>query len=391
MFDVVEDLVTRLRETAAGIDHRELTGGQAAELVRLFTVAERICAAIRTLAARRAEETKVWQREGHRTAAEWLAVKTGTSVGQAIGSLETARRLEALPVTQEAFSSGHLSELQAREISAAGPDRRSERALIETAQTQPVSMLREECRRVRAAAISDELAAYEGIRRRRYFRHWCDVEGAIRLEARLTPDAGAAVIAAIDARRDRIIVEARRAGRRESAEAHAADALVELATESDPKRPRAMIHVLVDHRALVSGRATGGQRCEIPGVGRIPAATARALTSDGIIKAIVTKGSDVQRVVHIGRTVPARVRTALEVRDPTCVVPACHVRKGLEIDHYRVAYAAGGRTTLDNLARLCRWHHYQKTYLGYRLTGEPGAWRWITPSEQEGARPPPAS
>jgi hypothetical protein len=262
--------------------------------------------------------------------------------------------------------------------------------LIEAAQTQPVSALREECRKVRAAAIVDEVAAYEAIRRRRYVRSWTDSDGAVRLDARLTPDSGAAVIAAIDARRGRIFAEARRAGRREPSEAYAADALVELA-EGSRSAPRATVHVLVDHGAFVSGRARADQPCEIPGVGRIPAATARALAGDGIVKAIVTKGSDVQHVVHVGRTIPARVRTALEVRDPTCVVPACYARTGLEIDHYRVAYADGGLTTLDNLARLCRWHHYQKTHLGFRLTGEPGAWEWMTPADQEGARPPPGS
>jgi hypothetical protein len=253
-----------------------------------------------------------------------------------------------------------------------------------------VAVLREECRRVHAAACRDEDEANEEIRRRRYLRHWSDVDGAVRLDARLTPDAGAAVIAAIDAGRDRILAEARKAGRRESSEAYAADALVELATGSEPRSPRAMVHVIVDHRALASGRARSDQRCEIPGVGRIPAATARALAGDAIIKAIVTKGSDVQRVVHLGRTIPAHIRTALEVRDQSCVVPDCHARRGLEIDH-RIPYAEGGPTTLENLARLCRWHHYQKTHLGYRLRGEPGAWDWITPTDQEGARPPPDS
>ncbi len=27
----------------------------------------------------------------------------------------------------------------------------------------------------------------------------------------------------------------------------------------------------------------------------------------------------------------------------------------------------------------CRWHHYMRTYKGWRLEGEPGAWRWAGP------------
>jgi len=40
------------------------------------------------------------------------------------------------------------------------------------------------------------------------------------------------------------------------------------------------------------------------------------------------------------------------------------------------------KTRLDNLARLCRWHHYLKTYRGYRLTGPPGEWRWEPPARE---------
>ena len=110
---------------------------------------------------------------------------------------------------------------------------------------------------------------------------------------------------------------------------------------------------------------------------------ARAWAGDGILKAIVTKGADVHAVRHLGRTIPARIRTALEVRDPACVAPGCDIRKRLEIDHYRMAWADGGPTQLDNLARLCHWHHYQKTHLGYRLSGGPGTWTWQTPDDFE--------
>jgi hypothetical protein len=121
MFERMRNLVGELRDVASAIDHRGLTGDQAADLVALFTQAERICAAVRTLAVRRVEETKVWQREGHRNAAQWFATKTGNSMGQAIGVLETARKLEELPATREAFATGRLSEAR-RERSA--PPRR---------------------------------------------------------------------------------------------------------------------------------------------------------------------------------------------------------------------------------------------------------------------------
>lgn len=317
----------------------------------------------------------------------------------ASASLETAKRLGELPATREAFTAGRISETQAREIaSAAGADPSAEEGLLGAARTDSVAVLRERCRRVVAASVPDEVARYEAIRMSRYLRHWVDPDGAVRLDARLTPDAGAAAIAAIEERRDRIFREARRQGRREPYAAYAADALVDLVSDgaaegagSRSRGPRATVHVLVDHGALTRGSARGGERCEIPGIGTIPVATARMLASDAILKVLVTDGVDIKAVSHAGRNIPARLRTALEVRDPVCVVPGCGSRRGLQIDHTRPV-SEGGATSLSNTGRLCGWHHYLKTHFGYRLSGGPGGWVWRGPTELAGAngvRAPP--
>jgi hypothetical protein len=124
-----------------------------------------------------------------------------------------------------------------------------------------------------------------------------------------------------------------------------------------------------------AGRAGAGAVCEIPGVGPIPAATARALAEDAILAALITEATDVRAVSHVGRVMPARLRTAVVARDETCVVPGCDVRHGLQIDHV-VPIAERGPTRLDNLARLCSWHHYLKTHHRWRLSGGPGSWEW---------------
>ena len=77
------------------------------------------------------------------------------------------------------------------------------------------------------------------------------------------------------------------------------------------------------------------------------------------------------------------MRSALEARDPICVIPGCDVRERLEIDHV-VPFAEGGPSTLDNLVRACHFHHYLKTHHGWVLGGRPGAWTWDPPDE-----PPP--
>ncbi|MGH9038150.1 MAG: DUF222 domain-containing protein, partial [Acidimicrobiia bacterium] len=263
---------------------------------------------------------------------------------------------------------------------AAAPD--AEEQLLQTAATGTVRSLREQCKRVMAAACVDEADRYERIRQSRYLRHWTDRDGAFRLDGRLTPGDGARVVAALDARRQQIFRAARAGGHKLSFEACAADALVDLATH--PDGPAATIQVRVDHDAWVRGHTTEGEVCEIPGVGPIPVTVARRLGGDAILKALVTDGTDVTRVSHLGRTIPARLRTALEARDPTCVVPGCDARHDLETHHWRVPYKDNQRAELDDLTRVCRFHHAQVTHRGAQLTGGPGHWIWTPP-------PPPPS
>ncbi len=99
---------------------------------------------------------------------------------------------------------------------------------------------------------------------------------------------------------------------------------------------------------------------------------------------VLSEGVDVRAVSHFGRTIPARLRTALEARDQTCVVPGCDERDHLEIDHI-APLAEGGPTRLDNLARLCPWHHSLKTHRGWHLAGGPDRWELVKASRA----PPP--
>ncbi len=379
----ISAIVERLRTATRRLYPGALTPEEAVQLVQAFAEGERLCAAGRTIAARVVERSGAWSTNGHRTAAHWMAETTGVAVGQAVGALETARRLEHLPATAEAFRSGQLSETRVKEVAAAAAvDRSAEKELLNMARTEPVTSLREKCQQVRANAVIDENEAYEGIHRRRYLKDWIDMEGAFRLEARMTPDDGAHLMASIRRRQERISGEAKKAGRREPSEAHAADALVSLARADgggSSRGPVAMVHVRVDHSALVRGHRDRGEVCEIPGIGPIPVSVARRLSSDAILKVLVTDGCDIRAVAHAGRTIPAKLRTALEARDPTCVVPGCDVREDLEIDHI-VPLAEGGETKLEGLGRMCRWHHYLKTHQGYRLEGSPGRWdQWIGP------------
>jgi hypothetical protein len=386
MLEEVRTVVANVRDLMTRVEPRDIAAGDAASLVALFAELERLAVAGRTLAGRRVQRSTVWHDEGFRTPAQWMASRAQTTLSAAISIIETGRKLEELPATREAYKSGSLSSLQAADIcSAAGANPGAERTLLEVAHAESVARLRERCREVIAASTTDA-DIDERIHRSRYLRNWCDADGAVRLDARLTPDAGARLIATIRSRGAVLIEQARVAGLRERPEAHAADALVSLADAGTPG-PRAVVHVHVDESAWKRGRTRDWEMCRVAGIGPVSVAAARRLAEDGIVKAVLVDGADVRAVAHLGRTIPARLRTALEARDVTCVVPGCDAHEALEIDHI-VPLAEGGPTRLDNLARLCRWHHSLKTHRRWQLGGGPGRWEWFRP-RRASTHPPP--
>ena len=129
---------------------------------------------------------------------------------------------------------------------------------------------------------------------------------------------------------------------------------------------RAVVHVRVDHAALVRGRVEGDELCEIPGVGPIPVEVARRLAVDSILNVLVTDGVDVTR--SPGPAAPSRPRCAGRWSSATRsawspgATPATAWRSTTSCP-----FADGGEASLANLARLCHWHHYLKTHHGHRL------------------------
>jgi hypothetical protein len=233
---------------------------------------------------------------------------------------------------------------------------------------------------VEAAAIVDEDDRYRRVHRSRNVRSWVDRHGVARMSFRGTPDALARLMNEVDRRADDIVAEAILGGWFESREAHRADALIDLTRPGSdgPAGPETMIHVVVDYEALMRGHTVAGEQCEIPGIGPIPVTLARQMSEDAIMKVLLTKGVDVTAVAHGGRMIPAHLRTAVEARDRKCIVPRCNNRRDTQIDH-RNSFGRTRVTKLEDLALLCRWHHYMKTFLGYTYTGGPGDWRWIPP------------
>jgi hypothetical protein len=388
MFEQVRRAVGSLESMARELEPHCLDGRDAAALVELAARGERICASLKSLAARRVDETQVWRGEGHRSAGHWLAEKSGETVGAATRALETARALDDLPETDAAFRAGDLSETQAHEITdAAGADPGAERDLLDAARETSVKGLRDRCRQVRAGAEADDRAWARRLHHGRRLRRWTDPDGTYRADVRLAPDAGARFDAALEGHLARIFTDARRAGRREPREAYAADALVALAAEG-PCKP-VEVKLEVDSAPLVNGHAKAGERCEIVGIGPVPVTVARKLVEDARVSLVVKDGDSIVAASRATRTIPAKLRRTVEARYPTCGVRSCANDRFLQIDHVQ-ALAGGGLTADDNLWRLCTHHHALKTHGGWRVVGTTHDWDLVPPDHPDppSRRPP---
>jgi hypothetical protein len=382
--------------------------GEAADMWAAFDAIERHAAAAKTLLAARVDESRAWARAGDRSPEEHLARKAGTSRGAARRGLACSKGLRGLPATEAALRRGELSPAQAETIAdAAAVNPGAEQALLDTARTGNLMRLREHANRAKAAGDPDPEATHRRLHAQRRLRRFTDNEGAWNLQARGTADAGAVVNAALDAVIEEIFRDAHRQGRDEPREAYAFDALLTLARRArgastppaepaagetapsqppppaprrDGANPNFLALLRVDLAALVRGRVEGGELCEIAGVGAVPAAVARELLGDAVLKLVITRGVDVANVTHLGRGPTAAQRIALLWATPACTNTQCGHTLGIQHDH-RTPWTQVHETVLDNLDRLCTPCHRRKTHHSWALVTGTGPRPLVPPDD----------
>ena len=392
MFEQLRRAVDGLRCLVGELEPDRFDGSGARTRVELFDEVERLGAAGKALATRQVVATGAWRHDGaHRDAASWLAGTTGATLGAARATVDTAARVAELPATEAALRDGTLSLTQIDAIAdAATADPTAESELLSLAAHDGVRGLRTACARVKAAACTDHEEQYERIRGARSLREWTDPDGTGRIDIRGPVDATAKIMAALGPYERALFEQARGDGHRECSDALAFDALVALVSAphacdgASPTSgaPAVTTVVRVDWSALVRGATEPGELCEIVRGGPVPVSVAQRMLDDCFLKVLLVDGTDVRAVSHPGRTIPARMRTAVEERSQECDLEGCNVRHYLEIDH-NVPVEEGGPTALRNLGRLCRHHHQHKHRYGLRLVGEAGRMRFVPASEWE--------
>ena len=387
----VRDVVTQTRGLVAGLDASVLDAAGARELVALGERVERIGRSLKLLGAAQVMATDAWRSQGDRTAEDWLARTTGTTRQDAKRAVETGQQLEDLPATAQALRDGRVSAAQAEAIAgAASADPRAEERLLAGAKRESLRETQDACRTAKAQADPDPEATARRIHKCRSYRSWTDADGVGHLHLTGPASTIKRIDNAVRHRADRIFRQARRDGTREPAEAYAFDAAEQLVTRTGPDDgkpvPRgsdAKIIVRIDHAALLRGRALDGEVCEIAGVGPVPVSLVQEWMDDAFVAAIFTKGTEITKVVHLGRRFTAEQRTTLQWQDPTCARLGCANTLRLENDHLE-DWAHTHTTRTEAGKRFCSGCHRLKT-IGWhvRPVGSVGKFEFLPTDHPE--------
>jgi len=162
-----------------------------------------------------------------------------------------------------------------------------------------------------------------------------------------------------------------------------ADALVLLCErarggELPESRPIAGVEAAVSHD-LIAGHPVSdldGLQCEIEGFGPIPRVTAERLLCDCALGRVVMRSRS--QILDLGRrtrTVPARLRRAIVLRDRHCQFPGCRAPAAWCDAHHLLHWIRGGETSLDNCLLLCRRHHVAVHEGGWKFARGPDGMR----------------
>ena len=87
---------------------------------------------------------------------------------------------------------------------------------------------------------------------------------------------------------------------------------------------------------------------------------------NAFLAAVLTKGTEITKVVHLGRRFTSEQRTALQWQDPTCARNGCDNRLGLQYDHFE-DWAHTHTTRVEAAKRFCPPCHRLKT-IGWHVS-----------------------
>ena len=356
-----------------------------------------------------------WASWDMKSCAAWLSWKCQMTAGTAREHVRVARALRDLPVLRAEFAAARLSYAKVRALTRiATPS--TEAGLAEIAGPMTGNQLERFARAHRQVSHADDTAAR--VNRRLTWR--LEEDGSMAGTFRLPPLAGAVLLKALRAavadlghppdaehpgQQVDVSAETPAAHGRDTAEplpggppvvttsSTLADALLviaeafladKVASADDPEVYQVVLHVGTD--VLDKPGSQAGVSAETPAVApRVPGAPAdpaRRHVEDGPAISVSTAQmlgctAALSWMVHDGggsvlalgrrrRRPGAALRRAARERDKCrCRFPGCESRR---VDlHHIVYWVNGGRTDLENLISLCKWHHMLVHDRGYLI------------------------
>jgi hypothetical protein len=325
------------------------------------------------------ERRRLFESDGHLSAASWLATRFRVAWGAARGQTHLARALTHMPGTRRALEAGDVSLSAARVLVAARdanpePFDRSEDQLVEAARIHTINDLQRVASFWRQRVELDRLD--EGLRARRRLHASVSFEGMVRVDGDLDPEAGETLLTALRA----VMDAASRNGSDDdrTPPQRRADALheicrqwLDLADRPTVAGERPHVTVTVDAPALAGASSGAG---DLDHVGAVDVTVVRQLSCDASVMRVVMAGRS--QPLDVGRRtpiVPPVIRRAVIVRDRTCRFPGCDRPHTWCDAHHVVHWTDGGSTSLQNLLLLCRRHHGMiHRREGFRLNLEDG-------------------
>lgn len=341
-----------------------------------------------------------WGTAHDRDFADWRARETGAGRGAALGELELAEGLDAMPELADAVERGSLGIEHARTLtrlrSKASPEVREaldNGGLTELLDAGEGLTAPELGKRARTWAAEVDAAAaqkeFDAVRRRRTLTLRTHA-GGVKGEFFLDPVAGAELRTALDAIAGRPAADDQRSREMRMADALSvmASRVLQVGADLNGAQVRPHISVLVneDTWAEILRRR---QRVEDTPSGTTPAGDALPDVTPGALEdgTIVPLGElerimcdcEITRMVmsapgvplDVGqtqRTYTKELRRAVTARDKACQWPRCHIRASwCEVHHIRW-FSRGGATSLNNGITLCTFHHHRVHDQHIRIT-----------------------
>jgi hypothetical protein len=313
------------------------------------------------------ERRRLFERDGHLSAAAWLVATFKVAWGIAREHVRVARALHEMPATRRAVEEGDLSLSSARVLATAhdaDPEAfaKAEETLVDAAQIHTVedfqrvaAYWREAAARERAADGDRTVLDRQSLHASKTFL------GRVRADADLNAETGELLLTALNAQLSADRSESTEDEDRSPAQRRA-DALGEILRQWLDLADLPTVAGERPHVTLTVGVETlkglTDTPCELEHVGPTAREAAEMLLCDCSVARVVLGGRS--EPLDIGRktpVVPPSMRRAVVVRDRHCRFPGCDRPPGWCDAHHVVHWTQGGPTAVHNLVLLCRRHH----------------------------------